>query len=86
MTDLITAVQREIRALPPDLRQSGLAASALTLAARLDEAGPRDTAAIARELRTTLTELHDRANSTPDEESEIEAILRESSAELSKRT
>lgn len=83
---VVTAVRQEIASLPKDLQDSGLAASALTLAKRLQDAGPRDTAAIARELRTTLAELHLIANRVPEENDPVDDILREAAAELSKRT
>jgi uncharacterized protein (DUF885 family) len=71
---VLTAVRKELAPLPEDVRAGGLAASALTLAKRLDEASPRDAANIARELRTTLAELRTLANAAPEEDDPIAAI------------
>lgn len=83
---VVDAVRDEIRDLPKELQESGLAAAAITLAQRLEAAAPRDTAGIARELRATLTELYLRANQAPEEDDPIADILRQSRAALSKRT
>lgn len=81
---VVQAVRAEIAELPDDLQKSGLAASALTLAKRLMDASPRDTAGIARELRTTLNELQDAAKLKPKEDDPIEAIKnRRSNSNLS---
>lgn len=54
------SVQRDLEALDEQARKSGLAASALTLARRLDGDDlltARDQATLAAELRQTLAEL-----------------------------
>jgi hypothetical protein len=68
MADLIGAVTREVEALPPSIRDSGLAASVIVLAERLDAASPRDAAPIGREIRETLAKLHLLATEIPSEE------------------
>jgi hypothetical protein len=54
-------VRKDLRRVPPERRSGGLAALALKLARLIDhplaETMPRDIAALARELRATLTEL-----------------------------
>lgn len=56
------ALVTELQSMAPDQRESALAASALTLAQRLDgTTSARDSASLARELRMTLDALHDRA-------------------------
>ena len=53
----LEAVRRDLALLPLDLQQTALASIAETLAARLDEAALRDSAPLARELRSTLEKL-----------------------------
>jgi hypothetical protein len=66
VAERVKAVERaarlELKALPKALRSSTLAAAAVELARRLDD-GPtdREAAAVARELRLALIELHRRA-------------------------
>lgn len=55
------ATRRDISDLPKRLQESGMAATALTLARRLDEAGLRDSPPLARELRTVLVALQAQA-------------------------
>lgn len=51
------SVREEIARLPVEASESVGAKVALTLAERLDNAGNRDSAGLARELRNTLDEL-----------------------------
>ena len=62
MSPIEKATHQEIQALPELVRSSALCAVALDLARRLDTE-PADTAAVllARELRMTLADLHQRA-------------------------
>lgn len=55
------AVLRDLAALPEDLRKGGIAAIAITLAKALDagDMSPRDTAAMAAQLRMSLTTLRE---------------------------
>lgn len=71
---VLSSTEREIEALPQTVRQSALAASALVLAERMQEASSRDTAAIARELRTTLDRLHELADAAPEEVDPLDEI------------
>lgn len=82
MTDLVTAIRREVEALPPSVANSGLAASVIVLAERLAAASPRDAAPIGREIRETLSKLHQLANEIPSEEVNPLAEIRD---ELSER-
>lgn len=62
------AVRNELRRLDLDPEVSGLAATALALAAELDAAqSPRDVAALGRELRAVLADIH---RSTPEAQEE----------------
>jgi hypothetical protein len=56
-----TAVLRDLRALPDDLRQGGIAAAALQLARALDagDMSPRDLSATAAQLRMSLVTLRE---------------------------
>jgi hypothetical protein len=56
-----TAVLRDLKALPEDLRRGGLAVLAVTLAKELDAGGmsARDTAAVAGQLRMALVTLRE---------------------------
>lgn len=65
--DPLTVTRREISELPETLRNSALASVALHLAKKLQAAGIRDTAPIARELRTVLDQLHEASNRVPEE-------------------
>jgi hypothetical protein len=51
------AVEAQIAGLPGAIAHPGLAAAALVLASKLDDDAGMATAAVARELRATLTEL-----------------------------
>lgn len=50
-------VRVELESLGAPRREPGLCAIALTLAARLDDAAPRDSAALAGQLRETLLKI-----------------------------
>jgi hypothetical protein len=56
-----TAVLKDLKALPPDLRQGAIAAVALGLARDLDEGGmtPRDKAAMYAQLRMAMVTLRE---------------------------
>ncbi len=71
---VVDAVRDDIKKLPSELRESGLAASALTLAERLYMASPRDSAGLAKELRTTLELLQIKAGEEVSEEHPIESL------------
>ena len=73
-TKIADAVGAEINLLPDQLRRSGLAATARTLAERLDEAGSRDSSALARELRACLTELRHLAAAVPVEADPVDEL------------
>jgi hypothetical protein len=68
MADLVGSVTREIEALPPAVALSGLAATTITLAERLEVASPRDAAPLGRELRESLAKLQAMANESATEE------------------
>lgn len=72
----------DIQALPAALRSTGLSAQALVLAERLDEAGARDSAAIARELRATLAELRDLSKAAPREVDPLDDLGKRRAARL----
>ena len=68
MADVVAAVTAEIGNLPPIVARSGLAASTIVLAERLDAASPRDAAPIGREIRESLATLQKMAAELPSEE------------------
>lgn len=72
--NVVTATKAEIEGYPEKVRTSALAATAETLAVRLNESTPRDAASIGRELRAALTELREKASATPEEASEYDRI------------
>lgn len=65
-----TAVQRDLDQMPEHLQGSGLAATALDLAARLDAPGVRPAAAamVSAQLRATLLELAKLSPPVPQED------------------
>ena len=66
------AARSELSGLPEGLRGSTLAATVVDLAIRLDsEPSDRDAAALSRELRMVLADLHRLARGTGTEEEEI---------------
>lgn len=66
------AARAELGALPEALSSSTLAAAAVDLAIRLDsEPSDRDAAALSRELRMVLADLHRMARGAGIEEEEI---------------
>lgn len=68
MADVVAAVTAEVEALPPTLRTSGLAITAIVLAERLAVASPRDAAPVGREIRESLATLQRLAAELPSEE------------------
>ena len=77
------AAQAELAALPEALRESTLAATVLDLAGRLDgEPTDRDAAALARELRLVLAELHRRVGGAGSEQEELVARVRNAALRL----
>ena len=81
-SDIATAVAAELNELPDRLRLSGLAASALTLAHRLDGAAHRDSSALARELRATLADLRQLAAAEPAEADPVDELAAKRAARL----
>lgn len=74
------AAVAELAGLPEGLRCSTLAATVLDLAGRLDaEPTDRDAAALSRELRLVLAEIHHRAGGAGSEQEEIVARIRTAS-------
>lgn len=67
---------RELSGLPEALRSSTLAATVLDLAGRLDgEPSDRDAAALSRELRLVMADLHRRLGGAGSEQEEIVARI-----------
>jgi hypothetical protein len=76
MADAVAAVTAEVEALPPSLRNSGLAITAIVLAERLAAASPRDAAPLGREIRESLAKLQQLATEIPSEEVDpLDALL-----------
>lgn len=76
------AARCELDRLPEPIRSSVLAASARTLAERLDEASTRDAPALARELRATVGELRELAKAAPKEADPLDEISARRAARL----
>ncbi len=76
---VVDAVRDEIKKLPDNLQNSGLAAAAISLANQLELASSRDCAGIARELRTTLATLREMAGNELSEENPIESLRKANS-------
>lgn len=79
---VLDAVRGELAGLPERVRDSGLGATAVVLAERLDEAALRDTSAIARELRAVLSELRELARLAPVEADPLDELERRRAARL----
>lgn len=78
------SVRAEIEAMPAQVRSSGLASTALVVASRLVDAGHRDTAPLARELRAALAELRELAAAVPAEVDPLDELERKRAARLAK--
>lgn len=77
------AVKADLDSLPEQVRSSGLAAAALTLASMLDEGVPaRDAAAVGRELRQSLAALRDLARAAPTKEDPLDELEKRRSARV----
>lgn len=79
---VLESVQAEVAKLPDAVRLSATAATAEKLAERLDEATPRDTAPIARELRETLAQLSAWAEKVPTEADPLDELERKRAARI----